>query len=244
MGILDALRPINELEKRVLKEFKGVEGLVEVLEEIMNLGDSEIYWKFFQAFKMEGEINEPGFELTEAEKENIHLINIAYGNLSKPALRVPPFVDLIDFLAFYVMYRIFEDIYYVHKGSKMNHEDKIKILYGKLDERIVFALDKFDEVSNTPEPTAEFFLKLKKVKWKDKKTKKLYEKLHALNADNFIEKRRTVSNKFTATEDTFILFLAGCSAVNDDRDKIEQSDVIRAYKTYFKLLNTDITKLV
>ena len=245
MGILDAFSSAEKLSKKILKEFKGLNGLEEVVNEIMGLGDSEIYWKYFQATKMGGEINEQGFELTKDEKQNIRLINLAYDNLSNPALNIPPITDLIEFLAFYVMYRIFEDIYHVYKGSKMNHEDKIKILYGKLDERIVFALDKFDEVSNTPEPTAEFFLKLKKVNWKDKKTKKLYGRLHELNSNNFIEKRKPgFISKFTATENAFILFLAGCSAVNDGRDKIEQSDVICAYKTYFKLLNTDITKLV
>lgn len=244
MGILDAFSSAEKLSKKILKEFNGLDGLEEVVNEIMGLGDSEIYWKYFQATKMEGEINEQEFELTKDEKQNIRLINLAYDNLSNPALNIPPITDLIEFLAFYVMYRIFEDIYYVYKGSKMNHDDVIKIFYGKLDERIVFALDKFDEVLNTPEPTVEFFLKLKRTNWKDKKTKKLYGRLHGLNSNNFIEKRKTVNNKFTATENAFILFLAGCSAVNDGRDKIKQSDIIRAYKTYFKLLNTDITKLV
>jgi len=32
--------------------------------------------------------------------------------------------------------------------------------------------------------------------------------------------------------------------VNDGRDKIIEEDVIRSFKTYFKLMKTDITKLV
>ena len=49
---------------------------------------------------------------------------------------------------------------------------------------------------------------------------------------------------FPATENTFILFLAGCSAVNDGHSEIDENDVIKAYKTYYKLLTTDISKLV
>lgn len=49
---------------------------------------------------------------------------------------------------------------------------------------------------------------------------------------------------FPATENAFLLFLAGCSAVNDNREKINENDIIRAYKTYYKLLATDISELV
>ena len=43
-------------------------------------------------------------------------------------------------------------------------------------------------------------------------------------------------------EDKFVLFIAGCSAVNSNRDAINEQDIIKGYKTYFKLINTDITK--
>ncbi|MBI5680992.1 MAG: hypothetical protein HZC47_08870 [Methanobacterium sp.] len=243
MGILDAFSSAEKLSKKILKEFKGVEGLEETVEEIMGLGDSEIYWKYFQAFKLE-KVYVEGVDFKEDEKKNIRLINLAQENLSNPALNIPSITDLIEFMGFYVIYRIIEDIYYVYIGRKLTHDDLINVFYGKIDEHVIFALDKFDEVSNIPEPSAEFFLKLKKVNWNDKKTKKLYGRLHRISCDIFIEKRRTVSNKFTATENAFLLFLAGCSAVNDDRVEINENDVIRAYKTYFKLLNTDITKLV
>jgi len=32
------------------------------------------------------------------------------------------------------------------------------------------------------------------------------------------------------------LFLAGCSAVNNEKDKIDENDVFTAYKTLFKSL--------
>jgi len=50
------------------------------------------------------------------------------------------------------------------------------------------------------------------------------------------------SIRFWSYRRFFNLFLAACSAVNDNRDAINQEDVIRAYKTYFKLIKTDITK--
>jgi hypothetical protein len=50
--------------------------------------------------------------------------------------------------------------------------------------------------------------------------------------------------KFLATELYFLLFLADCSAVNNGKDKITEKDIIRAYKTYFKILKTDLPSLV
>lgn len=40
----------------------------------------------------------------------------------------------------------------------------------------------------------------------------------------------------------FICLLMACSAVTQNRDKINKEDVIKAYKTYFKLMKTDTTK--
>ena len=55
---------------------------------------------------------------------------------------------------------------------------------------------------------------------------------------------KDVTSTFTATEDTFILLLSGCSAVLEGRSKINTFDVIRANRTYLKLINNDISKLM
>lgn len=243
MGFLDAFSSSKRMAEKLKKEFKVTE-LEEIVNDLMEMSSSELYWKYFQVVQLEEKIWEPGWDLTESEKKNIRLINLAYENLSNPPLNIYPITDLIEFLSFYVMYRIFEDIYYIYKGSKMNHTDSLKIFYGKLDERVIFGMDKFDTISQNPESTPEYFQQLKKVDWKDNETKKLYKKLHELMNDNFIEKRTTTNAKFTATENAFIRFLAACNAVNNNRIKIEKNDVIIAYKTYFKLLKTDITKLM
>lgn len=244
MGFLDAFSSSEKLVKKLKKEFKEVNDLEELVNDLMETSSSELYWKYYQAVKLEGEINTKNWDLTEDEKKNIPLINMAYENLSNPPLNIYPITDLIEFLSFYVMYRIFEDIYYIYKGSKMNHEDSVKILYGKLDERVIFGMDQFDTIQKLPGPTPEYFQQLKKVDWYNKKSKKLYKGLNELISDNFIEKRRTPHAKFAATENAFIRFLAACNAVNNNRIKIEQTDIIIAYKTYFKLLKTDITKLM
>ncbi len=244
MGIFDPLRSIDSLKKRLLNEFDYVDGLDEVLADILGLTGSDVYWEYFKAFKMEDGVSGEDFEYSDAEKGNIHVVNLARENLSNPRFNAYPFTGLVPFIVFYVMYRVFEDIYYVYKGSSLVHEDFIKLLYNGLDERVMRGLDQFDTLTNPQEVTAEYFLKLKKVNWKDKKVKKLHGKLSVIRSDNFIEIRRKPVTKFAATEDAFILFLAACCAVNDDRLKIIESDLLIAYKTYFKLINTDINSLM
>lgn len=48
---------------------------------------------------------------------------------------------------------------------------------------------------------------------------------------------------FRSGENFALTFLASCNVVNQDRDKILAENVVVAYKTYLKLLNTDISKL-
>ncbi|MBI5679403.1 MAG: hypothetical protein HZC47_00675 [Methanobacterium sp.] len=133
-----------------------------------------------------------------------------------------------------------------------NWDDFLNIYFSRLDERIIFALDDFDSVNlnELPEPTPEYFQALKKIKWEDKNTKELYKKLmdimfevmyFVLDYPDLGERVGSLST-YRSTEDLFILTLAGCSAVNDSRQKIEEKDVVRAYKTFFKLIKTDVTE--
>ena len=40
------------------------------------------------------------------------------------------------------------------------------------------------------------------------------------------------------------LFLAGCSAVKEGKEKIDEGDVFTAYKTLFKIIKTDFSELI
>lgn len=242
MGFFDVFRSVDSKSKRILKDYNDVEDLDEVLDGILALGDSKVYEEFREAFKLVNDIYEPGIEIDEVSK-NVRFIKLAKENLSNPRLRSPG-TDLIQFLDVLAFYRIIDDIYYVYFGKKLGQNDLNRVSFSGLDERIVFGMDKFDKISNIPVPTAEFFQKLRKVDWKDKKVKNLSSRLHDLNGGIYIEKKRQVDTTFGATENIVVCFLAGSSSVNNNRDKIIEEDVIRANKTYLKLINTDITKLV
>lgn len=243
---------IEELgKKRRLKslinalETEKVEGLDDLIDEMKNLKKMGFYKKMCDTYDLGDKIISKYIPIDEI-KSNSSIINLAKANLSNPKFYMPPFTDLIYFRMFYVIYTFLEPIYYMNSRNELEREDLINIYMGGIDKRIVLALDKFDKISDVPELTGKFFVKLKNVKWQNNESKKLYKKLNKLRdhfrVDIFGIPYSVFHTRFSATENAFILFLSGCSAVNYDRDNIIKEDVVRAYKTYFKLMKTDITK--
>ena len=80
------------------------------------------------------------------------------------------------------------------------------------------------------------------MKW-DKTGKKLYSELDGIRGGVQVDRWATETHTFGSGENFALTFLAACNAVHQDRDRILKEDMIKAYKTYLKLLNTDISKL-
>lgn len=219
-----------------------------------------------------------GSSLTKGGIQSIDLLKLGNDNLKKSVFLSVPYLkneDLINFRNFYLTYNFLEAVHFMKLGHKLQNKDIKKLYSSKLDQKLVFALDNFDKTSELPKPAQKFFIKLKKVKWKNKEIKRFYNKLNQKRKEFIYEDRiaeflpnptflppyrKTVIirwalyfltigrfnpyENFIETENAFILFLAGCNTVNDDRTKINENDIIRAYKTYYKLLTTDISELV
>jgi len=133
-------------------------------------------------------------------------------------------------------------------------DDVRKLLSSDISEKIVFELENFDNTTESFKTTPEFFQKLRKLKWDDRQTKKpywaekeLYKKLNklmfevmgfSLNYPDF----KDWSSKYRSTEDLFVQFLAACNAVNNGSLGIGIEDTIVTYKTFLKLIKTDVTK--
>lgn len=232
-------KALQELQQFDYEELNGI------IIELKDLKENGTYEKIFDAVNLGKNIIAQDAALTLEEQNHRRLKNLAKNILNDPLIKFhsPPFSDIILYSDFQAMYKFFEIIYHINSGKKLDHHDAVNLYLGRLDERVVFALDKFDEISNVPEPTEQFFQKLKKLRWKDKDTKKFFKKLSDLRtyaAYGLFKGVRFI--RLLATEDDFILFLAGCSSVNNERTVIDENDIICAYKTYFKLLMTDITK--
>jgi hypothetical protein len=245
-GVKDIKKLFNYLEN-----FE-VEGLNEVLTEIKDLCESGSYKRLIKAYELENEIPKDRV-FTVDEALNVPILKLADENLWRGGLLTTIFIgSLVTAKQIFSIYSFIEYTYCIFADRPTNWNDNLNISFSGLDERIIFALDKFDEVEleDLPEPTTDYFQMLRRVKWKDKKAKKTYDKLTRLmfemrelvldypNLSQSIKKFST----YGATEDLFIRTIAGCSAVNDNRLEIEAEDVVRAYKTFFKLIKTDVTK--
>lgn len=228
--------------KNILNEF-DIEGLEEIIIEMHRLKNDGFYEKFIDTYKNRTKLSKPSEQINPNEMPGITLFILAYLNLSYPNLNIPPITDLITLSNINAMYYILKYLYYIKTERKLDHDDVKNIYMSGLDKRILFALDKFDETPTIPEPTAEFFKKLKKVHWHDNITKKLFRKLNDLREDSIYGIITTIRyGGLSVDESRFLLLLAACSAMNNNRDKINQEDIVKAYKTYIKLLKTDITQ--
>ena len=238
---------IKDIAERSIDEVTSeyeIEDLNALIIDLKNLKNFGYYKKLFNAYKRWEEPSERLNGETVEEEMESRLLNLAYDNLDPPRSRISMNSGMIDFFSFCWLYPFLELFYFRDIGRKLCAYD-LKVLYSsKIDERIVFAFDKFDEVSDIPEPSEELFFKLKSVVWENRETKQFFEKLkkirHFMRYDivGYLE-----DITFQDNEDAFIFLIACCSAANNDRN-ITDHDVVRAYRTYFKLMKTDISQFV
>jgi hypothetical protein len=233
-------------------ESLDVKGLESVLFEIKDLSESGLYKRLIKAYDAENKIPKDRV-FTVEESLKVPLLKLADENLRFGGLLTTIFTgSLVTAKQILSIYSFIEFTYCIFVGRPTNWGDALNIYFSGLDERIVFALDRFDEVEleDLPEPTSEYFQMLRGLKWKDKKAKKTYDKLTELMMEisDFVldypdlNQRVGRLSTYWSTEDLFIRTIAGCSAVNDNRLEIEAEDVVVAYKTFFKLIKTDVTK--
>lgn len=263
MGILDKMeekaqeKEKEEGKKKInqlffLLENSEIDGLDEILVQINDLRQSKIYEKIIKTATIDRRSSGTR-KGTFEEGSRVRLLKSARGVLNFGGLTTNLFSSsIISLRDLALLHAYIETLYCIKKGRRNKWNDYKNIYFSRLDEQIVFALDKFDELKleNTPEPTAEYFQKLKKVRWGNKKANELYKNLTELMSEI---QNQTLSypslteyfkhfSEYKVAEELFIQLLAGCSAVKEDRLKIDIKDVIVAYKTFFKLINTDVTK--
>ena len=104
-------------------------------------------------------------------------------------------------------------------------------------------LNDFDKSVNFHPPDEEFYKKLKEIKW-DKQGKKLFKKILGIRTDITFVRWGSGTDVFRSGDNFALTLLAACNAVHHNRNMMLKEDVILAYKTYLKLLNTDISKLM
>ena len=240
MGFRDLFKTADQLAEKTLNEFKDIKGLDEVIDGILSLKDSKVYEKFYNA-SMEG--HEKGISVKENENDLLEFpqVKLAAEVLKDPPLYLPPLNDVIISIHFISTMHVIIWRYYTCTNRKLSHND-ISRAHTIILERLMSLLDNFNKPGDFEKPDKEFYEKLRKVKW-DKTGKKLFWKLGSILTAIQVDRWGTETHTFGSGENFALTFLAACNAVHHDRDRILKEDMIMAYKTYLKLLNTDITKL-
>jgi len=245
-GCKDIEKLFNYLEN------SEVEDIDDILAKIKNSNSSGLYRKLIEAYQTENTVpRDRVFTLDELLQ--VRILRLSRDNLRFGGLLTTVFTpSLITAKQFLSIYSFIEYTYSIFAQRPTNWDDALNIYFSRLDERIIFAMDRFDEIElgNMPKPTPEYFQMLRRVKWKNKISKKLYDKLTELMFEikKFVLDYPDLTQQagwittYRVTEDLFIQTIAGCSAVNEGRLEIGVEDVVRAYKTFFKLIKTDVTK--
>ncbi|MBI4814076.1 MAG: hypothetical protein HY802_07325 [Methanobacterium sp.] len=201
-------------------------GLYEDLKKSFNIN--------FKLYRLEGRFS------SEISKSKVY----SYANETLGVL-LPESGCLIRFYHVQKMYTLIEFRYYMTVQRDFDVEDFQNIYLSGIDEKLIYALDQFDNDLESLEPTMEFFQKLKMVKWDNNDIKKFSNNLRLLkNEFAFPGFSIMKYNRLSAIEDTFIKLIACCSAVKNNRDYLTKEDIVIGYKTYLKLINTEVTQYI
>jgi hypothetical protein len=238
MRFLNIWKSLEEQIKITKTEFDNIPGLDETIKGILNLKESEIYEKVYEATKIEPKNVEEQESVDELLK--IPQVKLASKILKKPIYYIPPLTDVIIASHFIGTISMLDFIRYAYKQKKLSKQDINK--NHTLLEQIIPSLNHFNTTNSYEVPDEGYYRKLKQIKW-NKQGKKLFGKLHDIKFTVQSDRWKSDFTTFGTGEMFMLGFLAACNAVNHQRNTMLPEDVIRAYKTYFKLLNTDINKL-
>jgi hypothetical protein len=234
------MKGIEKVQGKILKEFSSVNGLEGIVEKVIGLLGSERYGLVYGASVRGCEV---GLSVDFGGEELLEMpqVKIAAGILKNPPLYVESLTGVIVAIHFISTMHIIIWIYYTYLQRNLKYEEVLKA-HTTIIERLMCCLDGFDVVDSYDVPDESFYYKLRSVKW-DKRAKKLFKRLSTLKAEVSFEKFGSGASSFRTGEDFALTFLAACNCVNHERDKINLDDVIMAYKTYLKLIDTDISSL-
>jgi hypothetical protein len=238
-----------EWNKRKLQEhydkLQGLDypGMSEVLSEIMDFWESGLYHDLELTYLSRSKTLSSRV-FTVEELSNNELMVLAKENLLPKSVRTVA-LKITDVNVFKTMHAFLETIYINYHGQEMTWNDSIHIYFGGCAERLVMGLDKFEEYSKTPRPRKDFFKKLAITQITQKETNEVENNMFLLlldiESEIFGRGFEDAYNDFSPTMAGFIMLLAGCSAAHNNREFTAPEDIIVAYKTFFKLVKTDIT---
>ena len=233
--------PIDEVSEHRLNmalkslENENIMGLSEVKSLLKRARDFGLFEEFKNAFDSRNHFyKREKINLKEMPNDSVYALATDEMGLS--------YLNHLKSSVFKAIYQIIEFRCYMTIKKEFDDEDIQNVYFSGIDKRLISLQNNFDETIDVPQPSADFLKKLKNVQY-GHSTKKFSKKLlHLKDQYEFTSFGLPKYVHLGLIEEGFIELMAGCSAVNNNRNHITKEDIVIGYKTYIKLLNSDVTK--
>ena len=231
---------LKRIYKNFILEFGHINGVISVLKQFMDLWDDHVWESLFNIHKnWKNHLNLMD-QSNRSVPESLVLIQVINNGIQPGKLSN---IYSIDYETFRKLHIFLEKLYSLHLGRKLLEDDLWALHKSDLFERVLGGLNIFNVFKGSLFLGDDFFQCVMGVCWNEEALiffKNFQNLLISFLFEYYGEKETTFYHEL----EKVLVLLAHCSAVLSNSKKIDYDDVLRAYRTLFKILNTDITDLV
>jgi hypothetical protein len=231
---------LKTIYQNFIDEFGHINGISRVLKQFMYLWDEHV-WE--SLFKLHRNWKNPLSLLDHSNKsvpESLVLVQVINNGLQPGKFSNGYSVDYETFRKLHIF---LEKLYALHLGRNLVGDDLWALHKSDLFERVLGGLEIFNVFKGSLFLGDDFFQCVIGVCW-DEEALIFFKKFQNLLISFLFEYPGEKETTFNLELEKVLVLLAHCSAVLSDSQNIGCEDVLRAYHTLFKILNTDITDLV
>lgn len=240
---------LTTMYQEFIQEFNHVNGVFNILNEFMQLWEGNI-WE--SLFNLHCQWKNP-LELQNNHKsahDNLVLAQ-AINNGIQPNKRYDSYFDTaysnstlctVDYDSFQYLHIFLEKLYTFYLERDLVVDDLWALHKSDLSERILGGLDLFNLFRGNLFLGDEFFQDIKEVTWGGD-TLIFFKKFQNLFISFLFEDHGENETTYNLELEKILALLAHSGAVLSNNQEIDYKCVLRAYKTLFKIIKTDITFL-
>lgn len=231
---------LETIYKNFIHEFAHINGVFPVLKHFMYLWDEHLWESLFNVHR---NWKNPLSNMDHSSKsvpESLVLMQVIRNGM-QPGKSGNSYS--VSYETFRKLHIFMEKLYTLHLGRNLVMDDLWALHKSDLLERLLGGLDIFNVFKGSLFLGDDFFQCIKVVYW-DEDALIFFKNLHNLFISFLFEDHGEKETSFNLELEEVLVLMAHCSAVLSDSKYIGAEDVLRAYNTLFKILNTDITALV
>lgn len=228
-----------------IQEFNHINGVMGILKQFIYLWDENIWeslfnvhvnWKSLFNMPDSPRILPESLILAQAIRNGIQPRELIEDNQDSS-------VHLVGYETFHNLHIFLEKLYSLHLGRELVEDDLWALHKSDLPERVLGGLEVFDVFKGDLFLGDDFFQHIKSVIW-DEEALIFFTKLQNLLNSFLFENKNENETIFSLELEKVLVLLAHCSAVSRDSQYIDIGNVLMAYNTLFKIINSNIASLV